>query len=284
MSEPTGRARLSMNQATIPRWSVAEAVEGTARAGYGGIGLWRGRVAEHGSADAARRARAAGIEVSSLCRGGFFPAPDVESSRARAEDNRRAVEEAAELGAKVLVLVCGAAAGRDLRDARAQVADGLAQMAAWAEDRGVRLGIEPMHPAYCADRSVVVTLEQALSLAASVQAGGVGVVLDSYHLWWDPRLAQDVAAAAGLIRGVQLADWLSPPPHHLNGRGMLGDGTIDLGGFLSLVDRAGYRGTIEVEIFNPEIWSLDPAETLELTASRFLGLVEPDGGTSGPRR
>jgi sugar phosphate isomerase/epimerase len=126
-----------------------------------------------------------------------------------------------------------------------------------------------MHPLYCGDRSVVVTLAQALALVGAIGSESVGLMLDSYHLWWDPELTRIVTSATARIFGVQLADWLAPPPHPLNGRGMLGDGSIDLRSFRELVDAAGYNGLLEVEIFNPDVWAIDPADTLELVAERF---------------
>ncbi len=260
--------RLAMNQATIPRWSTAEAIEGCARAGYGAIGLWRERLAPDGPGRLGARAHTAGVAISSLCRGGWFCAPDDASRRRRAADNRRAVDEAAELGAAMLVLVCGPAVTKDLAAGRREVADALAELAAYARPAGVPLAVEPMHPMYCGDRSVVVTLPQALALARSTP-GGVGVVLDSYHLWWDPDLEAATAAATGAVLGVQLADWLAPPPHPLEGRGMLGDGTIELRRFLRLADATGYGGPVEVEIFNPTVWDADPEETLAVVARRF---------------
>jgi len=263
------RRELSMNQATVPRWRASEVIEGCARAGYAGVGLWRDRVQEEGPAKLARLARQAGVQVTSLCRGGFFLAPAPEEAKARMDDNRRAVDEAAMLGAPVLALVCGPAPDRDLAGARKAVAAAIAELASYAAPAGVALGIEPLHPLYCGDRSVVVTLAQALSIARSTGTGRTGVVLDSYHLWWDPDLESDIAAAQDDILLVQLADWLAPPPDPLNGRGMLGDGCIDLRGFCRSVRSAGYAGPLEVEIFNPDVWALEPARALEVVARRY---------------
>lgn len=254
--------RLAMNQATVPSWGTERLLEESARAGFGAVGLWRDRLAEIGAARAGARARELGLEISSLCRGGWFCAPDEAGRRERMEDNFRAVVEASELGARTLVLVCGPAASRDLEAGRREVAEAVAELADYAAGHEIELAVEALHPLYCGDRSVVVTLEQALGL-------GVGVVVDTYHVWWDPQLERSLAACAGRIQSFQLADWLAPPPDPLNGRGMLGDGTIDLRRLRQLVDAAGYDGPIEVEIFNPAVWALDPAETLELVAARY---------------
>ncbi|MHB1497203.1 MAG: sugar phosphate isomerase/epimerase family protein [Acidimicrobiales bacterium] len=265
----SARRDLSINQATVPRWSASEVIEGCARAGYAGVGLWRDRVQAEGPGLLAKRARTLGVEVTSLCRGGFFLAPTTEGTKARIEDNLRAVDEAAELGAAVLALVCGPAPGRDLAGARQAVAAAIAELAAYAATAGIALGIEPLHPLYCGDRSVVVTLPQALHMARCAGKGTVGLVLDSYHLWWDPELERNISQAASAVLLVQLADWLAPPPDPLNGRGMLGDGCIDLRAFCRTVRSAGYAGKFEVEIFNPEVWALDPADTLEVVALRY---------------
>jgi sugar phosphate isomerase/epimerase len=263
------RRALSINQATVPRWSALEVLEGCAAAGYRGVGLWRDRVCEEGVVNVAKRAARLGIEVTSLCRGGWFLVPEPTTPSARKLDNRQAVDEAAELGAHTLVIVSGPGPDRDLEGARRAVGEAVQDLARYASVSGVTLAIEPMHPLYCGDRSVVVTLAQALQIARLARPTGVGVVLDSYHIWWDPELEGRISDAAGSIFAVQLADWLAPPPDPLNGRGMLGDGTIDLRRFCQLCRGAGYEGLFEVEIFNPEIWALDPAETLELIAQRY---------------
>ncbi len=206
-----GLERLAINQATVPRWTAEEAIEGCAREGYAAVGLWRDRVGESSPAHLAGVARAAGVHISSLCRGGWFCATDDAGRRARMEDNFRAVEEAAALGAATLVLVCGPAPSKDLKDGRLQVAEAIAELAEYAVTADVPLAIEPMHPVYCGDRSVVVTLAQALGLAASTPAGGVGVMIDSYHLWWEPEIEAGLAAAGDRVLGVQLADWIAPP-------------------------------------------------------------------------
>jgi sugar phosphate isomerase/epimerase len=267
-------SRLSLNQASIPAWNVAQAAEGCARAGVGWIGLWRDRVAETGLETAARQVADAGIRVSSLCRGGWFSTGDPDRRR---DDNRRAVEEAARLGAPVLVLVCGPGPGGDLEEGRRRVADGIADLAPLAETSGVRLAVEPLHPMYCADRSVVVTLDQALRLA--VDAGhGTGVIVDAYHVWWDPAVWAGIAAAGERILGFHVNDWLDPTPDILNGRGLMGDGVIDLRRLRGAVDEAGYEGPIEVEIFSDEFARRPPDQALARICERYLEHVAAPGG------
>src|SRR3712207_4944745 len=195
----TDLARLSLNQMTTERWSVRQAVEGCARAGIPGIGLWRHKVAETGLRESARLVRDAGLRVSSLCRGGMFPAATAAERRERIDDNRRAIDEAAELGTDVLVLVCGPAPDRDIDAARMMVEEGVAELVPYARERGVRLGIEPLHPMFAAERSVIVTLGQANSLAERFPVQQVGVVIDVYHVWWDPEVYRQIDRAGGRI-------------------------------------------------------------------------------------
>ena len=278
--------RLSLNQWTTRRWSVAEAVDGCARHGLGAIGLWRDPVAEHGLAATAKLVRDTGLRVSSLCRGGFLTGGD----QAAIDDNRRAIDEAAELTAGALVLVVGGLPGvvpgegpgpgasRDLPAARERVAEALAVLAPYAGERGVRLALEPLHPMYCADRAVVSTLKQALDLADPYPAERVGVVVDTFHVWWDPELPGQLARAGGpgggRIAGYQVCDFLVPlPADVLLGRGMMGDGIIDFRPLTAAVSAAGYTGDIEVEIFNADVWAADPDEVVDLMKRRYLDLI-----------
>ena len=269
--------RLALNQATTERWTVAEAVDGCVRAGIGAIGLWRRQVGEAGLAASAAAVRAAGLHVSSLCRGGFFTATDPAERAAALADNRRAVDEAAELGADVLVLVSGGLppGSRDLPGARAMVADALDELVPYALRAGVRLGIEPLHPMFCADRCVVSTLDQALNLALRYPTEAVGVVVDTYHVWWDPDLYAQLARAGDRIASFQVCDWVVPlPAEMLLGRGHVGDGYIDFAPIAAAVDAAGYRGWVEVEIFNEKVWATPGDETLRVMRERF-DLVYP---------
>ncbi len=263
-------ARLSLNTMTVKGWSLPEAVEGCAEAGIPWIALWRDKVAETGLEESAKIVRESGLNVSSLCRGGMFPAATGAERRARLEDNRRAVEEAAALGAEVLVLVCGGVPGRDIDGARRVIEDGIEWLVPHAEDAGVRLGIEPLHPAFAADRSVIVTLGQANRIAERLDTPQVGVVIDVYHVWWDPELYPEIERAAGYTLGFHVNDWLRNAGDPLVSRGMMGDGVIELRRMREAVDGLGYGGPIEVEIFNDVLWEAPGEEVLELTKQRYL--------------
>jgi sugar phosphate isomerase/epimerase len=267
-----GAARLSLNQATVKNLTLPEAVDVCVRHDIGGIGLWRDRVAEVGLAAVAAATRKAGLHVTSLCRGGFFTAAASADRRSALADNRAAIEEAATLEADVLVLVAGGlpAGSRDLPAARRVIADAVGELVPRAQELGVRLGIEALHPMFCADRCAISTLAQAVELAQQFPAEAVGVVVDSYHLWWDPELIAAISSARGRIASYQVCDWVLPlPADLLLGRGHLGDGVIDFGPMSDAVLAAGYDGFVEVEIFNQQIWDAPADDTVSTVRKRF---------------
>ncbi|MCP3819609.1 sugar phosphate isomerase/epimerase [Streptomyces sp. A3M-1-3] len=275
MNDPNaGLTRLSLNQETIRQWSLPELAAGCAKAGVPGVGLWRAPVQEYGVERAARVMRDTGLTVTSLCRGGFCTALEPAARSVALADNRRAIDEAATLATDTLVLVSGGLppGSRDLAGARERIADALAELGPYAASVGVRLAIEPLHPMFAADRCVVSTLAQALDLAERFPAEQVGVVIDTYHLWWDDTIAAGIARAGtgGRIAAFQLADWITPlPAGVLLGRGQLGDGSVDLRWFRERVDAAGWTGLVEVEIFNEALWARDGGEVLAEVARRY---------------
>ncbi|HEX7735133.1 MAG TPA: sugar phosphate isomerase/epimerase family protein [Ktedonobacteraceae bacterium] len=273
METLTNFSRLSLNQITTNSWDLRGAVDGCARADIPWIGLWRDKVQAHGIAASRRLLDDAGLRVSSLCRGGWFPAASREERQTRLDDNRRAIAEAAELGAPVLVLVCGPAPDRDITAGRAMVADAIAQLLPDAQAAGIKLGIEPLHPMFAADRSVIVSLAEANRLAETFQVEAVGVIVDVYHLWWDADIFTQIERAAGHILGFHVSDWPVPLPDTLLGRAMMGDGMINLRPLRAAVEATGYHGPIEVEIFNRAIWDAPGDETLNLMKRRYLTYV-----------
>ncbi|MEU8988812.1 sugar phosphate isomerase/epimerase family protein [Streptomyces sp. NPDC048558] len=271
----TELARFSINQMTVKQLSMPELVDACRESGVAGVGLWREPVQAYGLEATAKLVRDAGLTVTTLCRGGFFTAIDPAERAAALDDNRRAVDEAATLGTDVLVLVSGGlpAGSKDLHGARERIADALAVLGPYAEDHGVKLAIEPLHPMYASDRCVVSTLTQALDLAERFPAHQVGVTVDTYHIWWDDNAPAQIAraGAGGRIHTFQLADWTTPLPQGvLNGRGQIGDGAIDMREWLGYVAAAGYTGAIEVELFNDGLWARDGREVLAETVARFV--------------
>lgn len=253
--------RFSLNQATTKHWPLPELVEGCVALGVTGVGLWREDVQAYGVEKAAALVRDAGLTVTSLCRGGFFQQPGW------LEENTRALDEAATLGAPALVLVSGGLpeGSRDIDAARAHVGAALGELVPHALEAGVQLAIEPLHPMFASDRCVVATLKQALDLAAPYPAEAVGVVIDTYHLWWDDTVWEQIARAGreNRISCFQAADWVTPlPAGVLLGRGLPGAGCVELRRFREAVDAAGYTGPIEVEVFEETLWSRPGLEVL----------------------
>lgn len=261
--------RLSFNQMTADPWSLEQVVRNCSKSGVPYIGVWRHKLGGDAGA-ASAMIRREGLRVSSLCRGGWFSAPTAEERRERVADNRRAIEEAAVLGAPVLVIVSGPAHGQTLEDARATVMDGLLEVLPDAERAGVTLGIEPLHPMYAAERSVVVTLKQANDMAEQLSSPAAGVVVDVFHVWWDPEVMHEIERARGKIVGFHVSDWPVPLPGILMGRAMMGDGVIELRKLRRAVEATGYNGPIEVEIFNEEIWKGADDGLMERVQQRFL--------------
>jgi sugar phosphate isomerase/epimerase len=276
MTNEAALGRLSLNQRTTASWSLPEAIKGSVDAGLGAIGIWREQLAEIGIDEACRLVAESGLRVSSLCRGGFFTNP-AEAQTAEAK-NREAIEEAAALNAATLVLVPGGLppGDRDLSAARDRVLRGIEQLVPHARGLSVNLGIEPMNPIYAADRGVISTLRQALDIAEHFETDDVGVVVDTFHLWWEPGIAEQVQRAGRRIVSYQICDWITPlPADTLLARGMMGDGHVDFAAFTQSVARAGYRGDIEVEIFNADLWAAPPADVVDTMAKRYLELVQP---------
>ena len=265
--------RLSFNQITADPWSLEQVVRSCVDNDVRYIAAWRHKL-DGDAVKASALIRSAGLRVSSLCRGGWFSAPTSDERRQRIADNRIAIEQAAQLEAPVLVIVSGPANGQTLEDARATVLDGLHEVLPDAERAGVILGIEPLHPMYAAERSVVVTLKQANDIADQLASKQAQVVIDAFHVWWDPDVMHEIERARGRIAGFHVSDWPVPLPGSiLMGRAMMGDGVIGLRRLREAVDAAGYNGPIEVEIFNEELWKNADDNLLGLIQQRFLERV-----------
>jgi sugar phosphate isomerase/epimerase len=293
---------LSLNTATLRKQQGAEVpldriIDQCAAQGLRAISPWRDQVAAVGIDQVARQLKALDIELSGYCRGGFFPAADAAGLRAALDDNRRAIDEAKTLNAPCLVLVVGALPGalqgqpayKDIARARGEVRDGIAASLEYARTVGMPLAIEPLHPMQAAERACINTLEQALDLCDELdplqpgkntpgQQAALGVALDVYHCWWDPKLEQQIARAGQGTRSRLLAyhvcDWLAPTRDLLNDRGMMGDGVVELRKLRGWVEAAGYAGYSEVEIFSTLDWWLRPGEeTLTTCIERHRGVV-----------
>lgn len=265
-------ARLAMNQATTrEKWSLAQAIEGYARHGIRGISIWREGLVEIGLAESKRRLDDHGFTVTGLARGGYFPSSDPARRQATLDDNRRAIDQAAAVGARCLIIIAGGLpdGSRDLEGARRQIVEGLAELLPHARAAGVPLGIEPLHPMAAADRGCINTLAHANELCDTL-GPGLGIVVDVYHVWWDPNLEAQIARARGRILAFHLSDWLVPTTDLAADRGMMGDGVIDLARLHEWVRAAGYDGFNEVEIFSAlNWWKRDPDEVVRIARERY---------------
>jgi sugar phosphate isomerase/epimerase len=269
----------SINTGTLGyQTPISETIEAVARHGFGAICPWRRELEGVDIAATAREIRDAGLKVSGFCRSTYIPALERGQFLANIADNRRAMDQAAELGAACFVMVVGSLpqGSKDLEQAWAQVAEGTALLLEHARAIGMPLALEPLHPMYANDRSCLNTLEQALDLAEAVEpetrAPLLGVAIDVYHVWWDPKFAEQVARAGRLNRifGFHVSDWLVPTSDFLTDRGMMGDGVIDIPRIRSMVETAGYSGPVEVEIFSAANWWKRPIdETLSVSAERL---------------
>lgn len=282
----TSHEALSINTATVRKqWPLDRIIEECGRRGIPAISPWRDQVAAIGIRRVAGLLRDHGMELSGYCRGGFFPAADAAGFSAALDDNRRAIDEARELGAPCLVLVVGSLPGalngapyyKDIARARAEVRDGIASSLEYACEVGMPLAIEPLHPMQAAERACINTLEQALDLCDELDAtrsGMLGVALDLYHVWWDPKLREQIARAGQKrLLAYHVCDWLTPTRDLLNDRGMMGDGIIELQKCRAWIEEAGYTGYAEVEIFSEHWWTRPGEEVLDTCIQRHRSVV-----------
>jgi len=264
-------AELSLNLATVRKqWTLREAVAGAARHGFAGIAPWRDMVQEAGPAEAGRVFRDSGLRVTGYCRGGLFPAADAAGRQAAIDDNKRMIDEAAEIGAECIVIIGGGLpkGSRDLPAARKMFADGLAAVLPHARAARTPLALEPMHPMYAADRGCITTIAEMTDFCDAL-GDGLGLAVDTYHVWWDPNLARELARAGKRIISHHICDWLVPTRHMLNDRGMMGDGVIDFKAIRRMIEAAGYTGIQEVEIFSEDWWARPGDEVLRVAMERF---------------
>ncbi len=268
----TDFSRLCLHTITTKPWSIEEACDRYAAAGVGGITVWRQWLEKRDPVAVGRRLRAAGMDVVSVARGGFFPAPDAAGRAAALDDNRRAIDETAALEAPLLVLVCGAVPGQPLDLSRDQIADGIAALLDHAKACNVKLAIEPLHPMYADSRSAINTLGQANDMCERLADPQVGVVVDVYHLWWDPNLEAEIGRCGrmGRLLAFHVSDWRTPTEDLLNDRGLMGEGCIDVPQIRGWVEAAGFDGFIEVEIFSNRYWAMDQQEFLDNIKQAYL--------------
>ena len=268
-------SRLCIHTVTTKPWDIEKSAREYANAGVRGISVWREALSGRNIKQTGDMLRESGLTIVSHVRGGFFPALTAADRQAAIDDNKKMIDETAELGAPLMVLVCGAQPGLPLHESRQQIQDGIVAILPHAEACGIKLGIEPLHPMYADSRSAINTLAQANDMAETLASDFVGVVYDVYHLWWDPNLESETArcASIGNLLAFHVCDWKTPTEDLLLDRGLMGEGCINLRQIRSWVDATGYNGFIEVEIFSKKYWAMDQKEFLDLIIAAYRSNV-----------
>ncbi|VTS08648.1 sugar phosphate isomerase/epimerase family protein [Tuwongella immobilis] len=268
-------ARLCVHTITTKTLPIEQCLEEYPRRGITGITIWRQALEGRNCGTIARQTRDAGLTVVSLCRGGFFPGRTAAERQRAIDDNRRAIDEAHAVGAPLIVLVCGAVPGQPLVESRRQIAEGIAEILPAAQQAGVQLAIEPLHPMYADDRSAVNTLRQANDICDSLGSPtGLGIAVDVYHVWWDPELESQIAqtGAARRLLAFHICDWRTPTVDLLNDRGLMGEGCIPIRQISEWVDATGFTGYREVEIFSNRWWNVEPRHFLDQIQQSYATL------------
>ncbi len=263
-------SRLCVHTMTTKPWSLQEAITGYVEAGIPAITVWRHHIEPLGAKEAGKMLKDSGLKVVSLCRGGFFPATSGQAREEARTENRRIIDEAAEIGAPHVVLVCGATPELELAVARQHILDGIHAVLPHARAANVKLAIEPLHPMYADCRSAVNTLDQANNMVMALNDDYVGIALDVYHCWWDHFLRAEIQRATNTILAFHVCDWRTPTRDLLNDRGMMGEGCINIPEIRGWVEKAGFNGFIEVEIFSDEFWNQDQSRLLWRIKNAYL--------------
>ncbi len=255
----TDLSQLCIHTITTKPWSVETAARQFSKAGVKGITVWRDALTGRNITQTGHMLRDTGLAIVSLCRGGFFPSSDTTKRKIALDDNRKAIDEAAELGAPLIVLVCGADPTQSLEDSRKQIQDGIMAVLPHARAAGIKLAIEPLHPMYADTRSAVNTMQQANDMACEINSSLVGVAVDVYHLWWDPHLEDEIKRCGknNYLFAFHICDWNVPTSDFLLDRGLMGEGCIPVNKIRSWVEETGFNGFYEVEIFSNKFWGED---------------------------
>ena len=271
-SKLTDFSKLCVHTLTTKPWGIDECINNYTKAGIQAITIWRNVLENKNLNEVRKRLDDSNMTVVSVCRGGFFPSVNLQKRLEAIDDNLLAIEQAAAVGAPLIVLVCGADPGQALDKSREQIKEGITKILPAAKEAGIKLAIEPLHPMYAADRSAVNTIRQANDMAADINSSIVGVAVDVYHLWWDPELKEEInrCAVNNHLFAFHVCDWNVPTVDFLNDRGLMGDGCINVPEIRSWVEEAGFNGFNEVEIFSDKYWAMDQKEYLDKIKLAYL--------------
>lgn len=265
--------RLAIHTMTTKPWDLPTACAKYSAAGVPGVGLWRQWLEGRSLAESRKMLDDHGLKAVSLVRSGFYPYVTEAEKQAAHDDNRKALDEAAAVGAPQVVLVCGAKPELSLAENRRHITEGIGACIEHAQKVGVKLSIEPLHPMYADCRSAVNTIGQCNDMIDQLGDEWVGIAADVYHIWWDPCLEKEIQRAGKRIIGFHVCDWLTPTNDFLNDRGLMGEGCIDNRGIRKLVEATGFNGAIEVEVFSTRLWAGDQDEYLERIKQAYLAEV-----------
>jgi sugar phosphate isomerase/epimerase len=265
-------SKLCIHTMTNKPWDLKQCIENYSAAGIHGITIWRNVLKNQKLNDTRKMLEDYGMQVVSVARGGFFASADKNKRRSATEDNLRAVYEAGAVGAPLLILVCGADKRQSLEKSREQIMEGIIRILPLAQDAGVKLAIEPLHPMYAGDRSAVNTMAQANKMTKAVNSGLLGVAVDVYHLWWDDKLKEEIHRCGqnGKLFAFHISDWNVPATDFLNDREIMGNGCINISEIRGWTEEAGFSGFNEVEIFSEKYWSQDQKKYLEQIKNAYL--------------
>lgn len=268
----TDFSKLCIHTMTNKPWSIEECIKNYSEAGINAITIWRNTLENKNLKKVRQQLKDSGMTVVSLCRGGFFPSIDSTERQKAIDDNLLAIEQAAAVGAPLIVLVCGADKRQPLQKSRDQIKEGILKILPFARDAGIKLAIEPLHPMYAGDRSAINTIKQANDMANEINSKWIGLAVDVYHLWWDPTLKEEINRAAGNdhLFAFHICDWNVPTIDLLNDRGLMGEGCINIPLIRSWVEEAGFSGFNEVEIFSNKYWATDQKQYLEKIKTAYL--------------
>lgn len=266
-------SRCSINQKTLINWSLQECIEGCIRHSIPWIGVRREKIQEIGLKNSVKILSESGLKVSSLCFAGGFPYKESAQHKEKLAENLKAIEEAVSIGAYTLVILGGVNRQLTLETTRALIESGIEELLPYAQDAQVKLGIEPLHPMYAADLSALVTMQEVNDILERLNSPYAGMVIDVYHVWWEPKIYEQIARSKNRIVGFHVNDWITPITDIHTSRGMMGDGVIEIQRIRQAVDSAGYTGPVEVEIFNKELWSTPYDEVLKIITDRYQKYV-----------
>lgn len=268
---------LALNTATLGHnldghgagWPVERVIDTCAKHGFGGITFWRREIGAR-AVEIGDRVRAAGMEVTGLCRTPYLVGSELPSNWL--DDAKASIDMTADLGASVLTIVTGGTepGTKGVLETQKILAERVSQMTDYAADQNVDLALEPLNPMFGGNRTCIMTMRDALRICDMVGAKNLGVAVDVYHVWWDSDLRASCVEAGNKIFGYHLCDWLENTGDMLLDRGMMGDGVADLKNIRSCVEGAGYRGFCEVEIFSAENWwKRSPEDVLKVIVDSF---------------